>query len=113
MPYYDYYAKYRCKPPLVLVSLQSSQTIISPLSLRLRLTLINTVKNNPSVEDACREGKKIMQRDGKSWASSLPEDLRIGAGVMTVLAPWCVMSKHILLPEDLLFHHYHWTLVFM
>ena len=77
---------------------------------------------HPTVNDAYNEGKRIMQRGGKSLGVLTPggpEDTRFrsffGAGVNTVLDAWFRMQDLGLLPVEanLFFVHYMWALMFM
>jgi len=61
-----------------------------------------------------------MRRGGKDLGVLTPggpEDIRFhsffGAGVDVVLLAWNMMAEYELLPPDLLFVHYLWTLLFM
>lgn len=77
---------------------------------------------DPTVEDAYMEGKKMMARGDKHLGvltPGAPEDIRFrsffGAGVETVLDAWNRMKDLGLLPlaPTLLFVHYLWALAFM
>ena len=75
---------------------------------------------NPGVEEAYREGKKLMGRSEKRLGVLTPEgpeDVRFrsffGAGVVVVLTAWHGMAEHDLLPDGLGFQHYLWALLFM
>ena len=75
---------------------------------------------NSGVEEAYREGKKLMGRSEKRLGVLTPggaEDVRFrsffGAGVVVVLTAWHGMAEHDLLPDGLGFQHYLWALLFM
>ena len=74
----------------------------------------------PRINDAYREGKSLMQLEGKELGVLTPggpEDIQFRSffwdGVITILTVWYTMAKHNLLPKDLLFLHYLWALMFV
>jgi hypothetical protein len=74
----------------------------------------------PRINDAYQEGKSLMQRESKvlgNLSPGGPEDTRFrsffGAGATTILVAWHAMAEHNLLPNNLLFIHYLWALLFM
>ena len=74
----------------------------------------------PCINDVYREGKSLMQQEGKALGNLSPggsENTRfrsfIGAGATAILVAWHAMAGHDLLPYNLLFVHYLWALMFM